>query len=186
VLDLIEAADTFEEAYDWVCRAVGRRRTTADRIRAVMDERPKIRWRRDIELSLAYARGGALSLLEMRYVRGVERPHGLPTAKRQALVRQATGNRYLDNLYDEYRACVEIDGTASHPADEQWRDKDRDRWNAVHKKIETIRIGVPHLRNQQAQCATAADVAQWLSGRGPQVGRPCSDACPVSDAWSVS
>jgi predicted transcriptional regulator of viral defense system len=42
VLDLIEAAGSFDEAYDWICRAVGRRRTTAERIRATMDVRPKM------------------------------------------------------------------------------------------------------------------------------------------------
>ena len=124
----------------------------------------------DVELALGYASGGALSVLEFRYVRGVERAHGLPTAVRQARVRQATGNRYLDNLYAEYRACVEIDGTAAHPEDEQWRDKSRDRWNAAHEGIDTIRIGVPDLINQERQCRTAADVAKWLSGRGPRGG----------------
>src|SRR5262249_9800730 len=29
VLDLIKTAASFDEAYDWICRAVGRRRTTA-------------------------------------------------------------------------------------------------------------------------------------------------------------
>jgi hypothetical protein len=124
--------------------------------------------------------GGALSWLELRYLRGVESPHGLPAAKRQVRIRQPTGNRYLDNLYDEYRACVEIDGTAAHPEDEQWRDKNRDRWNSVHEKIETIRIGLPDLVSRQRQCETAADIARWLAGRGPATGHPCPDpACPV-------
>ena len=142
--------------------------------------RSRVRWRREVELALGYAEGGALSVLEYRYVRGVERAHGLPMASRQARVRQATGNRYLDNLYVAYRACVEIDGTAAHPADEQWRDKGRDRWNAVHEGIETIRVGVLDLISKERQCRTAADVARWLSGRGPAVGRPCGPGCPVS------
>jgi len=181
VLDLIEASANFDEAYDWICRAIGRRRTTAGRLRAAMDARLKMRWRRDIELALGDAGEGALSLLELRYVRGVERPHGLPAAKRQARVKQETGNRYLDNLYEEYRACVELDGTAAHPQDEQWRDKDRDRWNAVHEKIDTIRVGFPGLRDQRSQCETAAEVAKWLSSRGPETGHPCRRAlCPLS------
>lgn len=181
VLDLIEASANFDEAYDWICRAIGRRRTTAGRLRAAMDARLKMRWRRDIELALSDAGEGALSLLELRYVRGVERPHGLPAAKRQARVKQETGNRYLDNLYEEYRACVELDGTAAHPQDEQWRDKDRDRWNAVHEKIDTIRVGFPGLRDQRSQCETAAEVAKWLSSRGPETGHPCRRAlCPLS------
>jgi hypothetical protein len=180
VLDLIEASASFEEAYDWMCRAVGRRRTTPARLLEAMARRPRMRWRQDLELALADTQAGALSVLERRYVQGVERPHGLPAATRQARVWQGTGNRYLDNLYEEYRACVEIDGAATHPADEQWRDKDRDRWNAVHEKIDTIRIGVLALRTSDAQCATAADVASWLSGRGPATGHPCArPGCPV-------
>jgi hypothetical protein len=179
VLDLVVAARDFDEAYDWICRAVGRRRTTAARIEMALETRARMRWRLETELALGYAAGGALSVLELRYARGVERAHGLPAATRQALVRQATGNRYLDNLYEQYRACVEIDGAAAHPEDEQWRDKGRDRWNSVHEKIETIRVGVPDLVNQERLCRTAADVAAWLSGRGPRVGRPCGAGCPV-------
>jgi hypothetical protein len=180
VLDLIAASASFNEAYDWICRAIGGRRTTAERIRMAMDVRSKFRWRRDIELALGDADEGARSLLEFRYVRGVERPHGLPTARRQACVRQRTGNRYLDNLYEEYLACVELDGTAAHPADEQWRDKRRDRWNVVHEKIVTLRVGFLDLHDQQSRCQTAADVAKFLSARGPTVGHPCAHkSCPV-------
>jgi hypothetical protein len=179
VLDLIEVSATFEEAYDWICRAVGRRRTTPVRLREAMATRPRMRWRQDLQLAFGDAKG-ALSVLERRYVRGVERAHGLPAARRQVRVWHGTGNRYLDNLYEEYLACVEIDGAAAHPVDEQWRDKDRDRWNAVHHKIGTIRIGLPGLRTAQDQCATAADVAVWLSGRGAATGHPCGrEGCLV-------
>ena len=76
---------------------------------------------------------------------------------------------------------MELDGTAAHPQDEQWRDKDRDRWNAVHEKIDTIRVGFPGLRDQPSRCETAAEVAKWLSSRGPETGHPCRRAlCPLS------
>jgi hypothetical protein len=179
VLDLVDCARSFDEAYNWICRAVGRRRTTAARIRDALLARPRIQWRHDVELALGDALGGALSVLELRYARGVERRHGLPTATRQFRVRNVTGNRYLDNLYTEYRACVEIDGATAHPEDEQWRDKSRDRWNAVHQGIETIRVGVLDLFSQERQCRTAADVAKWLSSRGQRVGHPCGPGCPV-------
>jgi hypothetical protein len=179
VLDLVECSRSFDEAYDWICRAIGRRRTTAARIRTALEARPRMRRRQDVELALGYAKGGVLSVLELRYLRGVEQAHGLPRATRQARMRQATGNRYLDNLYSDYRACVEIDGAAAHPEAEQWRDKKRDRWNAVHEGVDTIRIGMADLIDKERQCRTAADVAKWLSGRGPQVGRPCGPGCPV-------
>src|SRR5215469_514667 len=116
VLDLIQIATTFDDAYAWICRAIGRRRTTADRIRIAMDARKKMRWRREISVALGDAEGGALSVLEYRYVHRVERPHGLPVARRQARIRHGTGNRYLDNLYEGYGVCVELDGTVAHPA----------------------------------------------------------------------
>jgi Transcriptional regulator, AbiEi antitoxin len=180
VLDLIEAADTFAAAYDWICRAIGRRRTTAERIRAAMDQRKKMRWRKSLELALADAGDGALSLLEYRYVRYVERPHGLPAAKRQERVRQRTGNRYLDNLYEDYRVCVELDGTAAHPADEQWQDKRRDNWNLVHGNILTLRFGFLDL-TEPFRCTTAQDVATRLTLSGwPGRPHPCPrPACPL-------
>jgi len=183
VLDLIEAAASFEEKYDWICRAIGRRLTTAKRIRTALDARPKFPGRRQIEQALADADEGALSNLELWYLRDVERPHGLPTARRQARIRQQTGCRYLDNLYEEYQLCVEVDGTAAHPASDQWRDKRRDRWNAVHGKILTLRFGYLDLRDQQSKCETAAEVATSLCDRGPAIGHPCRhQTCPVTRA----
>lgn len=181
VLDLIETAASFDEAYDWICRAVGRRRTTAERLRATLDARARFRWRRDIELALGDASEGVLSLLELRYVRGVERPHGLPAATRQARIRQRNGSRYLDNLYEDYLVCVELDGAAAHPAEERWRDNRRDRWNLVEGKIVTLRFGFVDMRTQVAQCATAAEVAAVLSDRGPAHAHPCRRAsCEVA------
>jgi hypothetical protein len=163
VLDLIEVAPTFDDTYMWICRAVGRRRTTADRIRLAMDARKKIRWRREIAVALGDAEGGALSILEYRYVHRVERPHGLPAARRQARIRQGTGNKYLDNLYEPFAVCVEPDGTAAHPADEQWRDKRRDNANTVSGLL-TLRFGLLDLGERR--CEAAAAVATLLRSRG--------------------
>lgn len=175
VLDLIQVARTFDDAYAWICRAIGRRRTTADRLRQAMAARKKMRWRREITLALGDADGGALSVLEYRYVHRVERPHGLPTARRQARIRQRTGNRYLDNLYEEYGVCVELDGTAAHPADEQWRDKRRDNANTVGG-IVTLRFGLLDLGDRR--CETAAEVATLLRRHG-WTGSPhaCGRGC---------
>jgi very-short-patch-repair endonuclease len=172
VLDLIQSAPTFDDAYAWICRAVGRRRTTADRIRQALDARKKMRWRRELVVALGDVSEGALSLLEYRYVHRVERPHGLPSARRQVRISQRTGNRYLDNLYEQFRVGVEIDGTAAHPADEQWRDKRRDNANAV-LGIVTLRFGLLDLGERS--CQTAADVAAVLRLRGwTSDARPCA------------
>jgi very-short-patch-repair endonuclease len=163
VLDLIEIAPTFDDAYAWICRAIGRRRTTAERIRHAMDARKKMRWRREIMIALGDADEGALSVLEHRYVHRVERPHGLPVARRQARIRQRYGSRYLDNLYEEYGVCVELDGTAAHPADEQWRDKRRDNTTTVSGLV-TLRFGFLDLGEHR--CESAAAVATLLGRHG--------------------
>jgi hypothetical protein len=180
VLDLIEVAATFDEAYMWICRAIGRRRTTADRIGLAMAARKKMRWRREITVALGDAGDGALSVLEHRYVHRVERPHGLPVARRQARIRQGTRNRYLDNLYEEYGVCTELDGTAAHPADEQWRDKRRDNVNTVSGLV-TLRFGLLDLGERR--CETAAAVATLLRSRG-WTGSPraCGPRCEAADS----
>ena len=183
VLDLIQIAPNFDDAYGWICRAIGRRRTTAERIRLAMDSRKKMRWRREIAAALSDADDGALSLLEYRYVRRVERPHGLPAARRQARIRQRTGNRYLDNLYEAYGVCIELDGTAAHPEDEQWRDKRRDNASLV-SGIVTLRFGFPELGDHR--CESAAYVAAVLRQRGwLGTAHPCRrSGCPITEATS--
>jgi hypothetical protein len=181
VLDLIQIAPTFDDAYGWICRAIGRRRSTADRIRQAMNDRKKMRWRRELAIALGDAEDGALSLLEYRYIHRVERPHGLPAAHRQARIRQRTGNKYLDNLYEEFGVCAEVDGTAAHPADEQWRDKRRDNANAA-QGIVTLRFGVADLGDRR--CETAANVAAVLHLRGwAAPPRSCSrPGCRAAEA----
>jgi hypothetical protein len=183
VLDLIQIAPTFDDAYTWICRAIGRRRTTADRIRQAMDVRKKMRWRREIALALGDAADGALSVLEYRYVRRVERPHGLPVARRQARIRQRFGTRYLDNLYEPYGVCVELDGTAAHPEDEQWRDKRRDNAN-LSGGIVTFRFGFPELGEHR--CESATYVAAALLERGwAGTPHPCHRLnCPIAGTTS--
>jgi hypothetical protein len=172
VLDLIQVASSFDDAYVWICRAIGRRRTTADRIALTMATRKKMRWRREIGIALGDVKAGALSVLEYRYVHRVERPHRLPVARRQARIRHGTGSRYLDNLYEGFAVCVELDGTAAHPEDEQWRDKRRDTANAV-RGILTLRFGILDVGDRR--CQTAVAVASVLRSRGwPGTPHPCS------------
>jgi very-short-patch-repair endonuclease len=136
--------------------------------------------RRDVEILLGDARQGVRSWLERQYVRGVERPHGLPRASRQWRIRTATASRYLDNLYEEYKVCVELDGTAAHSGAQQLLDKRRDRKNTVERKILTLRFGYPDVRTPRDQCETAAEVATVLRDRGPRVGMACDrPGCPV-------
>ena len=89
---------------------------------------------------------------------------------------------YLDNLYEEYGVCAELDGTAAHPADEQWRDKRRDNAIAV-QGIVTLRFGLLDLGDRR--CATANDVAAVLRMRGWMgAAHPC--ARPVCAVGATS
>jgi hypothetical protein len=181
VLDLIEVSKSAEDAYDLICRAVGDRLTTAPRIREALDNRSRFRYRQRTESQLDDAGQGALSNLERWYLRGVERRHKLPVATRQARIGVGGRSIYLDNLYEDYLVCVELDGKAAHPEAEQWADKRRDRRNLAVEKIITMRFGHVDLRTEQAQCVTAAEVAGVLRDRGPWTGTPCRlPDCPVT------
>jgi hypothetical protein len=180
VLDLIEGMDEPADRYDVICRAIGGQLTTAPRLRRALEKRARFRDRPEAESALADAAQGALSNLERWYLRGVERRHKLPVATRQSRVKVGGRSIYLDNLYEEYLVCVELDGAAAHPAGEQWSDKRRDRRNLAVEKIVTMRFGYLDLRTQEARCRTAAEVAGVLRGRGPRVGAGCRLAgCPV-------
>jgi hypothetical protein len=179
VLDLIEAMDEPADRYDLICRAIGGQLTTAARLRLALKRRTRFRDRREAESALADAAHGALSNLERWYLLGVERRHKLPVAKRQARMKVGGSSIYLDNLYEEYLVCVELDGRAAHPAGEQWRDKRRDRRNLAAEKIVTMRFGYADLQTERAQCQTAGEVARVLRGRGPWAGVSCGlPGCP--------
>ena len=60
-----------------------------------------MRWRAWVTDAVQDAANGVHSPLERNYVRGVERAHGLPKARRQARRRHGSGHRYLDNLYED-------------------------------------------------------------------------------------
>jgi hypothetical protein len=180
VLDLIADMNDPADRYDLICRAIGSRLTTATRLWQALDKRSRFRDRREVESALGDAGQGALSNLERWYLRGVERRHGFPVATRQARVRDGGKSIYLDNLYEEYLVCVELDGNAAHPASEQWGDRRRDRRNLAVEKIVTMRFGYLDLRTQQDQCRTAGEVVRVLRDRGPWIGARCRLAgCPV-------
>jgi hypothetical protein len=180
VLDLMEGMDDPANRYDLICRAIGGQLTTAGRLRLALQKRTRFRDRWEAEAALADVAQGALSNLERWYLRGVERRHKFPVATRQARVKVGGSRIYLDNLYEEYLTCVELDGSAAHPAGEQWADKRRDRRNLAVEKIVTMRFGYLDLCTQEAQCRTAGEVVGVLRDRGPRVGTSCRlPGCPV-------
>jgi very-short-patch-repair endonuclease len=177
VLDLAQSAMSFDDAFGWLCRAVGRRLTTTERLREVLESRSRVRWRKDICIGLAEIRAGVHSPLERRYVTSVERAHGLPAARRQAVVVIGGHRRYVDNLYEDALLAVELDGRAAHPAEQRWADSHRDNELAgagiatLHYNWHDVSVG---------SCRTAAEVARLLTLRGTAVHlRRCGLGCSV-------
>jgi hypothetical protein len=178
ILDLAEAAPTFDDAFAWLCRGVGHGLTTPSLLRAAMEARPKVRWRADLRIALADIKSGARSVLEGRYVRDVERAHGLPPARRQA--RAATGSRtsYLDNLYEQAAVAVELDGQASHSVEDRWLDIHRDNGNASSGLL-TLRYSWADITLRP--CQVAQQIADVLRSRGDEAAlRRCGPRCTLS------
>ncbi len=178
VLDLTQAAKTFDDVCGWVTRAIARELTDETRLHAAMSLRPRLRWRADLHELIVAAATGDHSVLEFRYDRDVERAHGLPEPDRQVPFATLAGRRgRRDRVYEEYGVVVELDGRLAHPAENQWKDKTRDNAAAA--------AGMQSLRYDWAQvrwhaCATAAEVARVLRLHGwDGRPRPCSPACPV-------
>ena len=118
---------------------------------------------------------GVRSNLEYRYVRGVERPHGLPRARRQVRVVRSGRVCYLDNLYDEFLVGVELDGLVAHPPGERWRDFRRDNAGAADG-IVTLRYGWADVTGRP--CEVAGQVAAVLRRSGwPGTARACGPSC---------
>ncbi len=178
VLDLIATARSFEDAYGWISAAIGRRLTTAELLSKALATRSRMRWRAWVTVAVQDAADGIHSPLERYYVRGVEHAHGLPAARRQARRRHGRGNRYLDNLYEEYGLCVELDGVAAHPPEGRWRDTRRDNVNLV-QGTDTLRYG--WLDATEHRCRTAAEIAAVLRRRGwTGTLRPCGPGCTAA------
>lgn len=172
VLDLIEAAPSFQVGYGWLARAVSRRFTSTAMLRAALAGRKRARYRGELAVALGETDDGIHSGLELRYVREVERAHGLPSAQRQARREIAGRVHYRDNWFAEFRICVEIDGPTYHRDEQVWKDKRRDNLNLAEDGAETFRFGPVEVT--ELACESAAMVAAALARNGWQgTPHPC-------------
>ncbi|HRC40587.1 hypothetical protein [Nostocoides sp.] len=115
---------------------------------------------RDIMLADA---DGCESTLELRWLRDVERAHGIPPAVRQLRRVIAGMPRRYDLDYEHARLRVELDGLAFH--DQSTALVDRQKGNA------TIAAGLAQLRYGWAEvalrpCATAYELLRVANSRG--------------------
>jgi hypothetical protein len=175
VLDLAAASTTFDQAYGWVARAVSRDLVTVSMLRDALTARRRIRWRAWLADSVEESKDGVNSALERRYVRDVERAHGLPAAQRQARREIAGKTHFRDNWYADYRVAVEIDGPAYHRDVQVQRDRDRDNLNLAVDDARTLRFGPVGVTERT--CVSAALVAATLRHAGWRgTPRPCRRA----------
>src|SRR6266536_1786465 len=178
VVDLTQCAATFDEAFGWLSQACGSRFCTASMICGAVERRKKVRYRAELQAALTDVASGVLSPLEYRYVHGVERPHGLPAARRQVPLTLGRQRRYLDNLYQDYLLGVELAGSAAHPAAERWSDIRRDN-SLARLGVQTLRYSWSDVTSRR--CLVAAQVAEILAQRGwPGPVGPCSPGCPAT------
>jgi hypothetical protein len=175
VLDLAQAAASFDDVVALLARSCQRGLTTPFLLTESLQLRAKTRWRAEIELALRDVADGVQSVLEHRYLRDVERAHGLPTAKRQADGMQHGHAIHRDARYRRYGVVVELDGKASHPDEQRWRDKHRDN-AAVADGFLALRYGWADVTERP--CETAAEIGAVLARRG-WLGplRRCGPAC---------
>lgn len=175
---VLDVADDVAEdaAVSLVLDAVRRRRTTVARLRGALDGRSRHRWRRVLGDVLLDADQGVHSVLERRYLNGVERAHGLPRAVRQQRAVTADGIRFWDLCYEQ-GVVVELDGVAAHPLEAKCRDDARGRGIVAAGDVPLVYGWADVVGNR---CRTAAEVAAVLTARGwPGTPGPCSPTCPV-------
>ena len=160
VLDLADVR-TESEVVDLLLRATQRRLVSVTGLATALDHRSLHRHRRLMEKLLADVGEGVESLLELDYLRDVERAHHLPVGRRQ---RYRGGLRYRTDVgYDDFSLLVELDGRLGHDGAGRFRDMWRDNEFAL-RALTTLRYGWPDV--VERPCLVARQVWTVLSGRG--------------------
>ncbi|HSR23050.1 MAG TPA: hypothetical protein VLW53_05840, partial [Candidatus Eisenbacteria bacterium] len=180
VLDLTDEAATEDPVIDVVLRGCQRRLTSPARLAAAQARRKRLRWRRLVIELVADVRAGVLSALERRYLRDVERAHGLPSGRRNRTEGQPGRRRYRDVRYRRWRLVVELDGQAAHPEESREEDDLRDNELVEREDTRTLRYGWRSVTT--LGCRSAAQVARVLRAGG-WTGQPrrCGPDCAVND-----
>jgi very-short-patch-repair endonuclease len=177
VVDLTQSTRTVDQALGWIARACGRRLTTPHRIMVALEARKKLRWRAELIAAVCDVSSGCHSVLELRYLRVVERAHRLPSGHRQYPVHGPAGRRYDDVRYEPYGVVVELDGRAAHATEDRWRDTRRDN-ASVALGDRVLRYGWADVVGRP--CLVAAQVAIVLAAAGWRgSARRCSAECVI-------
>ncbi|MFW6598185.1 type IV toxin-antitoxin system AbiEi family antitoxin domain-containing protein [Propionibacteriaceae bacterium Y2011] len=175
-LDVASAAATDHAAVAILADVCQARWTTPARLLAALDGRARIRRRGWLASVLTDVDQGTCSVLEHAYLTRVERPHRLPTGRRQ--VQDATYRVFRDVVYEDQSVIVELDGRLFHgTSGQRERDLERDLDARLDGRV-TIRLGWRQCTERA--CYTAGKLAQILYDAGWRGGaRPCGPGCPV-------
>jgi len=157
----VQARDPVDRVLALVAHACQQQLTSEARLSAALASRPGQPHGALLRECLSDVGSGAESAAEIRYIRDVERAHGLPTATRQAVLGQ---DRRCDNLFEAQQLVLEVDGRLGH---EGWagrvRDGVRDRAAAREGRL-TARVFWPDVA--VTPCALADEVGILLQVRG--------------------
>ncbi|MFC6150055.1 MULTISPECIES: hypothetical protein [Mumia] len=174
VLDVAIASADAVDTVATLARACASRRTTADRLLAAMSDRRRVARRHWLCAVLADIAAGTHSVLEHAYLGRVERPHGLPTPRRQLRSVGSSGTEYRD--VDLGLLVIELDGRLYHETARQ-RDVDLDRdLDVLGEGRPTARLGWGQVYRRP--CRTAVKLARILQLLGWE-GKPTR--CPSPD-----
>jgi hypothetical protein len=160
-----------------LAQAVQKRHTTAERLKDALEKRRRLPHRRLLLTILEDVGSGAYSAIERRYLRHVERAHGLPTGSRQRRVKPGRTVAYRDVEYLDLRVVVELDGRLGHEeVPDRWQDLDRDIDGLVSGDV-TMRAGWAQVLHA---CRLAAAVSAVLVARGWETSAgSCGPDCPI-------
>lgn len=165
VLDVAGAAPSDLRAVAVLADACGSRRSTAERLRLTLDDRPRQQRRAWLSAMLDDVAAGTCSVLEHGYFNRVERPHDLPVGLRQASHRHSGVLTLRDVEYAEVGVVVELDGRLFHDSTtSRDRDMDRDLDGAAEDAAMTLRLSWGQVFDRP--CRTADRVARVLVRRG--------------------
>jgi hypothetical protein len=162
ILDIAATAD-LDETFAVMGRAFQRFRTTEPAVLSRLSGRAKHPCRALLTEVLSDAEAGAESAMELRFVRDVERAHGLPSATRQ--MRTAASRRDVhDVAYPEQRVLVELDGRLWHEWGSRTVEGLRDRRSAADGWLTVRAFWMDVLR----PCSLAVEISAILRTRGWQ------------------
>jgi hypothetical protein len=161
-----------------IADACQHRLTTPERLRDALALAPRLKGRATWQSVLDDVASGAHSMLEIGYLRRVERAHGLPELTRQVVSHVDGEVIRRDGLYDLFGVAVEVDGRLGH----EWA---RDRRADLRRDAAAIGDGLVTLRFGYADvidaCATAGLIVAALAARGwTGLAKPCGPKCPLA------